>query len=117
MKNKIILLLIVFFSAGIYSATAQSKQQNMKQKWQDEMLQTKKHHDEIVVKAKEQQGQLKFEKKPEQTIAPVEQNPQIKSGGQQNSQPITPVKKDDKQPVDLKKLTSENKSIKKDEIN
>lgn len=116
MKNKIVLLLLIFFSAGIYSAKAQSKQQNMQQKWKDEMEQRKKHHDEVVAKAHEQQRQLQFEKAPEQVTSPVQQQPQIKTGNQQNSQPIVPVKKDEVGPTDSKKFKSANKLTKKQSV-
>lgn len=116
MKNKIILLSIIFFSAGIFSANAQSKQQNMQQKWKDEMEQRKKLRDEFVAKAHEQQKQLQFEKKPEQIIDPVQQQPAIKTGIQQNAKPNVPAEKATI-PADSKKLAPVNKNIKKQEIN
>ena len=113
MKNKIILLLIVFVSAAICSANAQSKQQNMEQKWKDDMEQRKKHRDEILAKAQEQASQLQFEKKPEQVVAPVQQQPQIKTDVQQNPQPVLPVKKDETQPTDSRKKKPIDKNIEK----
>ena len=117
MKNKIILLLIIFFSAGIYSVNAQSKQQLMLQKWKDEMEQRKKHREEILAKEQQQERQLQYEKKPEQIITPVQQQPQIRPDVQQNPQPITPVRKEDSQPIDSRKFKPVNKNIKKEEIN
>lgn len=116
MKNKIVLVVMVFIFAGTYSATAQSKQQNLQQKWQEEMQQRKKHHDEIVAKAEEQKKQLQSEKKPEQVIMPVQQQPQIKTDVQHQSPTNVADKKDDNQPVGSKKIKPTTKSIKKEEI-
>lgn len=117
MKNKIIPFLIIFLSAGIFSANAQSTQQNTQQKWKDELEQRKRHRDEILAKAHGQQKQLQFEKKPEQIITPVQQPPQMRTDVQQKSQPDVPVKKDDAQPIESKKPIPVNKNIKKEEIN
>jgi len=116
MKNKSILLLIIFFSAGIISAKAQTAQQTaLLQKWKADLEQKRKHREEVLAKTHEQDIQLQYEKKPEQIISPVQQQPQIKTNAQQNSQQNVLVKKEETEPIDSKKIKPANKNIKKEE--